>query len=320
MADPIAFMGGRFVSVSEASVAVYDTGFVLGATIAEQLRTFRGQLFHAEAHAQRFLQSAETVGIELEYDFDQLLELAREVVDRNFGLLPPGGDLGLAMFATPGAYPTLAPSGRLPVMGHGDASDPLAASRPTFCLHSFPLPFGLWADSYRRGVTLETTDIRQVPADCWPRGLKCRSRMHYYLADRQAARQRPGARALLLDQQDHVCETSTANVLIYRQDEGLVTPPREDVLPGVSLGYVVEELAPQCQLAINFKRLTVDDLYAADEVLLASTPYCLLPVSALNGREIGSGGCGPITRRLLDRWGDTVGLSIGGQAEACSGS
>ena len=85
-----------------------------------------------------------------------------------------------------------------------------------------------------------TTAVRQVPGDCWPSELKCRSRMHYYLADREAAAIEPGPRALLLDHEGFVAEASTANALAYRAGEGLLSPPLGKVLRGISMGVVVE--------------------------------------------------------------------------------
>ena len=58
--------------------------------------------------------------------------------------------------------------------------------------------------------------------------------MHYWLADRAATQIEPGAKAVLLDQQDHVLEATSANILVHYKDEGLVTPPVEKVLPGIS--------------------------------------------------------------------------------------
>ena len=128
--------------------------------------------------------------------------VAEELVERNVRLVPPGSDLGLVMFVTPGPHPTLAGRGRA------------AEQTPLVGLHTFELPFERWADKYQSGERLVITNVRQVPASCWPPELKCRSRMHYFLADSEAAAIEPGARALLLDQSGNVTEASTANVLI----------------------------------------------------------------------------------------------------------
>ena len=138
--------------------------------------------------------------------------------------------------------------------------------------------------------------------------------MHYYLADRQAAAIDPQARALLLDAQGFVTEASTANVLIYRAAEGLISPPLPKILRGISLS-VVAELAGQLGIPFAERDLTIDDVASADEVLLTSTSVCILPVTQLNGRPIGSGRPGRVFSGLMAAWSEMVGLDVVAQAE-----
>ena len=294
-----AYLDGRLVPASSVSLSPVDAGFVLGATVAEQVRTFGGQLFRLEAHLARLQQSLRIVEVELEVGLDELAAIARRLVAGNHRLLEPGDDLGLSIFVTPGPYMAYAAPGQ--------------PRRPTLCMHTYPLPFGLWAEKYRGGQSLVVTDVRQVPPECWPAALKCRSRMHYYLADRRAAAQEPGARALLLDQEDRVTEASTANVLVYTAAEGLIWPPDERILHGISLD-TVRELAGRLGIPFTQHDLTVDQVASADEVLLSSTPPCLLPVTRLGGRAIGGGVPGEVFGRLLRAWSEWVGLDIAAQA------
>jgi len=299
MEQPQAYLNGRFLPASSVSVSPVDAGFVLGATVAEQVRTFGGRLFRLEAHLARLQQSLRIVEVELDMGQDELAAVARRLVAGNHRLLEPGDDLGLSIFVTPGPYRAYASPGK--------------PRRPTLCLHTYPLPFRLWAEKYRTGQSLVVTDVRQVPPVCWPAALKCRSRMHYYLADRRAAAQEPGARALLLGQNNLVTEASTANVLVYTAAEGLISPPDEKILHGISL-ETVRELAGGLGIPTTQRDLTVDQVASADEVLLSSTPQCLLPVSRLNGRAIGGGVPGEVFARLLKAWSGRVGLDIAAQA------
>jgi branched-subunit amino acid aminotransferase/4-amino-4-deoxychorismate lyase len=196
-------------------------------------------------------------------------------------------------------------------------AEPPGPARPAVCLHTYALPFHLWARKYREGQALVTTEVEQVSPRCWPAGLKCRSRMHYYLADREAAARDPQARALLLDAQGFVTEASTANLLIYRAGEGLVWPPTKKVLRGISLSVLVE-LVGRFGIAAGEHELTTDDVASADEVFLSSTPLCLLPVTRLNGRPIGAGQPGALFERLIAAWSEMVGVDIVGQAERFS--
>jgi branched-subunit amino acid aminotransferase/4-amino-4-deoxychorismate lyase len=157
------------------------------------------------------------------------------------------------------------------------------------------------------------SEVRQVPDNCWPSEVKCRSRIHYYLADHEAVARQAGSRAILLDQEGYVAEATSANVLVYRELEGLSSPPDDHILVGISLG-VVHELAGKLGVPFMRRRMTVEDLLQADEVMLASTSVCLLPVVSCDGRAIGPGMPGPMHQRLLSAWGDMVGLGIAEQA------
>jgi branched-subunit amino acid aminotransferase/4-amino-4-deoxychorismate lyase len=298
MAEPFAFLNGRFLPAAEMRIEVGDIGFVLGATVAEQLRTFHGALFRLEQHLERLTRSLEIIGVDPGMTPGQMAAIARRLASENHALLDPGDDLALALFVTPGIYASYDPEGK---------------AGPTIGMHTTPLPFRLWLEHYEHGQRLAISDIRQVPSECWPAELKCRSRMHYFLADRQARQAERGARALLLDREGRVTEASTANIVIYRREEGLISPPREMILPGVSMSFV-EELAAELAIPFLYHELRPEDIARADEALLTSTSPCIIPAVSLNGAPIGEGRPGPIFRRLLDAWSRRVGIDILAQA------
>ena len=301
MTQPLAFLNGQLVPAAQALISVTDGGFVQGVTVAEQLRTFGGKLFRLDRHLQRLKRSLEIVGVDPGITGEQMESAAEELIRHNHKLLASGDDLGLTMFVTPGIY-----------SAYSAAATGLH-SGPTVGMHTMPIPFHLWNQKYDSGEALAVTDIRQVPNACWPAELKCRSRMHYYLADREARAKFAGARALLLDEQGLVTESSTANVLIFTKQAGLISPPRESILPGVSVA-VVEELAGKIGIPFLHRPLTVADVASADEVLLCSTSPCVWGVSTLNGQPIGNGKPGPISRALLTAWSLMVGHDILAQA------
>ncbi|MEQ8849542.1 aminotransferase class IV [Botrimarina sp.] len=290
-----AYFNGEWIDQGRLAIPVGDPGFALGVTVTERLRTFNGVVWRRAEHVARLRRSCEIVGIPTAVA-EELDAAISEYAARHPPESPPGQpphDLAIVAFATPGA-----------------------SDQPTRCVHGFPLPFKSWARQYDDGVALRTSSHRQVPAECWPAELKCRSRMHYYLADREAAAAEPGARALLLDREGFVGEASTANVVLYNHREGIVSPRMEKVLPGVSVA-VVRELAAAEGVAFTERDLTVAELAAADEVWLASTSVCLLPVVRLDGRPIGAGKPGAAFGRFLAAWSRLVGLEIAEQARRC---
>jgi len=298
--EPIAYLNNRWIPLSQAAVSIFDTGFVQGVTVAEQLRTFGGKLFRLEMHLARLARSLEIIGVDAGLPLAEIGEIAERLVEQNRKLIDPEDDLNVTMFVTPGPY-----SGYLRVAGR---------SGPTVGVHSQPLPFGQWAEKYRTGESLVVSDVMQVPTRCWPAELKCRSRMHYYLADRQARQCEPAARALLLDEQGFVAEASTANVLVYYRDQGLISPAKDRILPGVTVA-VIEELAGQLGIPFANRDLIAPDFANAAEALLCSTSPCLLSITRLNGQPIGEGRPGPISRQLREAWSQMVGCDIELQAQ-----
>jgi branched-subunit amino acid aminotransferase/4-amino-4-deoxychorismate lyase len=291
-----AYWNGGWLPAPDLRIGLDDSGFLLGTTVTERLRTFHGEVFRLEEHMKRMRHSLEIVGLDAESIFREIAQIIPEFVSRNRGLVDPDDDLSIVAFATPG---------------------PIGAGRPTVCVHGYPLPFHTWAAHYDQGLAVMISSIRQVPPNCWPAELKCRSRMHFYLADREAAARRPGSRAILLDQHGYVAEATTANMVVYRSDEGLVSPPPEHILWGVSL-TVVEELAAQLGIPLNRRQLTVEELCGADEAMLASTSICALPVVECEGQAIGDGRPGPIYRQLMATWSALVGVDIAEQARRCA--
>jgi branched-chain amino acid aminotransferase len=290
---PLALLNGRLLPQSEAALALNDAGFVFGATVTDLCRTFRRSLYCWPQHLARFRRGSAAAHIDVPFTDAQITAWANELVAHN-----DGAELILVPFATPGpiGYYLGQPGGA------GDAP-------PTFGMHTFPLPFARYRGLIEHGATLVVPSVRHVPAECVDPRIKQRSRLHWWRADREVHQARPGAQALLLDTDGHVTETAAANFLIVR-NRVVISPPREAILGGISLG-VVEELCTRLGIAMEFRPIALDEALGADEAMLASTPYCLAGVRAINGTELPWPGS--LMRRLIAAWNAEVGMDIHGQ-------
>jgi branched-chain amino acid aminotransferase len=289
---PIALFNEDIVPQGQLHIELDDIGFVMGTTISERLRTFGGQLFQAEEHFSRLALSLESLGLASVELLSRVQTAAVDIVAHNSGLCATGSDLGLVVLITPGRAGT---------------------NVPTVLVYSSALPFSEMHSWYSDGVALQVASYRQVPETCWPSHLKCRSRMHYYLADQEARSKQSTARALLLDQHGNVAEASTANLLIYNKDTGLVSPRKENILPGISL-LVLENLAVQLGVNFQYADFSATELMEADEVMLCSTSPSVWAVRECNGQACGAGADGEMVRRLQQGFSDLVGLDIVAQA------
>lgn len=299
-AEPVVYLTGNFVPASQAGLKIYDAGIVLGATATEFTRTFGGELFRLDDHLRRLFRSLKYLRLDIGMDLARLREITRELAAHNLPLLPPGAELGIIHFVTPGEFRVYAGSA-----GAGGSSG------PTVCIHSMPLPLHLWKEMFVQGAHLVIASNRHVPPQCMDPKMKYRSRLHYYLADLEARQVDPKASALLLDLDGNLTETGGANFLLVRNG-AVCSPTTRNILPGISREMVIELCA---ELGIPFQERDLQpyDAINADEAFLATTPYCLAPVTRINTMPVGDGLPGPIFRRLLAAWSHKVGVDIGEQ-------
>src|SRR5438874_2149591 len=226
---PLAYLNGRLRPFAEAGLSLHDAGFVSGATVVDNARTFRHRLFRWPDHLGRFRRDCAACYVPLEAGDEHLTATAEELVSHNAKLLPPGGELQLVTFATPGP---------LGFYLGGETTGP-----PTLGMVTYPLPFARYRRFFTEGVTLAV--VGHQPADPWAvlsPTTKHRSRMAWWKAA-QLARQPPHpphAVALLTDgPEGTITETGFANFLCVI-DGAVMTPPEGRVLAGISLGVTAE--------------------------------------------------------------------------------
>jgi branched-subunit amino acid aminotransferase/4-amino-4-deoxychorismate lyase len=224
--------------------------------------------------------------------------LAEELVAHNAALLASDDDLILVFFATPG-----------PVGYYGGLPGGLGDGPPTLGMHTFPLPFWRYQRLFRKGASLVIPAVRHVAAASVDPRIKQRSRLHWWLADREAQESEPGSIALLLNLAGQVTETAGANFLLVRAGT-VVSPPAETILGGISL-MAVKELCADLGIAFEERPISAADCHTADEALLASTPYCLAGVRQIDGHPIPWPGT--LWQRLLAAWNGRAGHDIAGQ-------
>ena len=294
--EPIAHLNGQYVPISQASLHVFDLGVVGGASVSEMVRTFRHVPFRLDQHLARLEQSLVIVGFELDLSIAELKAICERVVSENAKLIPAHHDLGLIVFVTAGQ--------NLTYLGRAGAA---LAKKSTVCVHTFPLPLELWADSCRTGLHLVSVETRSIPDDVIDARIKHRSRLHWHLADRQAKQIDPRGVAVLTNHEGTLTETASGNLWMVQR--GQLITPAINVLHGISRD-VVMELCRNFLQPVHVRDIEPSELSSADEAFISSTPCCLLPVTKFNGRSIGTGSSGTMYRRLMDEWSRLVGMDI----------
>lgn len=250
------------------TLRIDDIGFLQGVTAVERLRTWNNRLPFREAHLRRFLHTTQTLKIGGLPDAEELSGLVDQLLNRRAS----DSDTGVVLFATPGRR---------------------GGNAPTLGLHLSPLDFSRLERMRREGQPLVVTGVRQPPLECWPRDIKVRCRIHYYLADHQAHEHDPEALGVLIDDDGSITETSVANIVVMI-DGRLLIPPAGRILPGVMLAAVCD-LAEAEGIRVARCPVSPQMLREADEVLLTGTEAGLWPARQIDALPKPPG---PICRQL----------------------
>jgi branched-chain amino acid aminotransferase len=274
--DVAVWLDGVRVAPSEARVSVFDRGFLYGDSVFETIRTYGGRPFALREHVERLAWSAGRVFIDVPVTLDALCE---EVERATHEAAYEESYLRLMLTRGVGA------------MG----LDPGLSEHPLRVLIVAPL-VSPPPEAYRDGVSVITFATQRVGDATGAAGAKVGNYLVVVLAMRQA-RQAGAVEALIVDHDGRVVEGSTSNVFVVR-DQCLYTPSEADgILPGITRARVLT-VARELGLPVVLGPLERERIEHADEVFISSSIRELLPVVRIDGRIVGAGTPGPVTRAL----------------------
>jgi branched-chain amino acid aminotransferase len=299
MADYIAYFGGRWMPFAEVAIDPLDRGFLVGDCVFDVARTFNGKSFRMREHVDRLYRSLRYVRIDPGLTPDEMEQISEEVVARNEPLRAEVGDYQIWQFVT---------------RGRGRWAHKAGPPAVGVCVRQ--IGFGRFADLYASGAHGIIVRTRSFSADALDPKVKNFSRMNFNLAELEAADVDPEGWPILLDGRGNLSEGVGYNVFLV--SGGVIrTPGDRGVLQGVSRAMVFD-LGRELGVPVVEEDLQPYDLYTADEAFFTSTSPCVLPVTRVDRRPIGTGAPGPVVGRLLRAWSEIVGVDIVGQARACA--
>ncbi len=279
---PKVWLDGQFYDKHDAKISVFDHGLLYGDGVFEGIRAYSGRVFRLQEHLTRLYASARAILLTIPMSKDEMTRMVEECVVVN-GL----SDAYIRLVVT---------------RGYGDLGlDPRKCPKATvFCIAD---GIQLWpAEKYELGLAMVTvpTPVNQ-PHNLSPQ-IKSLNYLAHILAKVEAVN--AGAdEALMLESGGTVAEGSGQNVFAV-SGRALRTPPSSaGILRGVTRGAVME-CAREAGLTVHEAALNRFDLYTADEVFLTGTAAEIAGVVKLDGRSIGDGNVGPVTRQLAQAFRD----------------
>lgn len=289
MADSdYANVNGTLTPLERAVVPVSDHGFLYGDSVYETVRTYDHRLFLLDRHLERLDLSARSIHLELPWSREQLAIETGRAVEAAVAA-GAGPELAVRVMTTRGTGP----------LGY----DPGLCPRPNLVIIArslLPVP----ADQRETGIVAIVPTVRRNPVEALDPRIKSSNLLNNILAAHQA-RDAGAVEAILFNTSGFLAEGTLTNVFFVRGDT-LRTPSLDcGILMGVTRDLVIE-LARSEGIRMEEGRYRAEDLSAADEIFVTSTTREILPVARLDGRPVGPGRRGPVTRQLQERFAARV--------------
>jgi branched-chain amino acid aminotransferase len=276
------WLDGQWLDKDSAKVSVFDHGLLYGDGVFEGMRVYNGKTFKLKEHVDRLFDSAKAILLDLPMSREEMITLTNEGV-RRAGLtegylrhvVTRGvGDLGL---------------------------DPRKCPRPTVFIIFDTIK--LWSqERFDQGLSVVTAGTPIPHRESLSPRVKSLNYLSHILAKIEGTN--AGAdEVIMLDSSGYIAEASGQNLFILKNGVLSTPPASAGILKGVTRDVVLE-LAPQAGLRVQEILLNRYDLYTADEAFFTGTATEIAPIRIVDGRSIGIGRTGPVTKDLVRRFGE----------------
>lgn len=279
------FINGELFPRSEAKISVFDSGYLVGDGVWEAMRLHQGKLAFLDLHLNRLWQAAKTIGMALPFSRQELTENIWTTLRAN----DMHDGVHARVMVTRGIKKTPSQDPRLTISGpnvviiaeHKQASE----------------------EDKEKGITLFTSTVRRGSPDYLDPRLNCHSKLHEVQALVQAIE--AGAdEALMLDIHGFVSTCNATNFFMIK-DEEVWTSTGQYCMNGITRGNVIR-VCNQHGIDCRQKNFSLYDVYGADEAFVTGTFGGLTPVTKIDGRIIGDGKYGPLTRKLSNLYEELI--------------
>jgi branched-chain amino acid aminotransferase len=272
------WIDGKLYDKEDAKISVYDHGLLYGDGVFEGIRVYAGRIFKPEEHLTRLWDSAKTIRLAIPYTREELKAAMDQTIKANNFT-----DCYIRLVVTRGpGYLGLNPS---------------KCTRPTAfvitdTIEMYP------REMYEKGMAVITASvIRNHPNAISPR-VKSLNYLNNILARIEAA-DAGVSEAIMLNHEGNVAECSADNIFIVKSGQVATPTTTDGILEGITRNAIID-LCARLTIPCTEKTLQRHDLYIADECFLTGSAAEVVPITKIDGRTIGAGAPGPITKKLSE--------------------
>ncbi len=275
------YINGKFYPKEEARISVLDHGYLYGDGVFEGIRCYSGNIFKLKEHVDRLYDSAKVIMLKIPMSKEEMIKAIVETVREN-GLRD--------------AYIRV-------VVSRGEGTlglDPRKCPSPNVVIIADKIVL-YPKELYEKGLTIITVPTRRNITEALNPRIKSLNYLNNILAKIEAIN--AGAyEALMINNEGYVAECTGDNIFYVKKGEIFTPPSAMGALEGITRNTVMEIAQEKLGIEIKEKVFTRYELYTADEVFLTGTAAEIVPVVKIDGREVGDGKPGPITRKLMEEF------------------
>lgn len=274
------WLDGKLVDEAEAKISVFDHGLLYGDGVFEGIRVYSRKLFELEAHIERLYRSAKVIRLSIPMTGSQLINAVEKTVEAN-GVI----DGYVRLVVTRGV-------GNLGLNPFTCESSSIFIIADNIQLYPEEL--------YEKGMkVISATTVRNHPLAIPPQ-VKSLNYLNNILAKIEALDSNV-PEAIMYNHEGYVAEATGDNVFIVRNGVIYIPPIEAGALEGITRSVVIR-LAKKEKLEVVEKNLTRFNLYICDEFFLTGTAAEVIGVVEIDGRVIGDGKPGPVTKLLRKKF------------------
>lgn len=274
------FLNGEFVDAKDAVLSVFDHGVLYGDGVFEGIRSYNRKVFRLVEHLDRLYESAEAIRLKISMEKEDLLDKVTQTLKINelddgyvrVVVTRGAGDLGL---------------------------DPRKCEKPTIFIIAGKI--SLYPEAfYEKGLAIVVSKIKRNHPESLNPKIKSLNYLNNILAKIDAI-DSGAEEAIMLSVDGYVAECTGDNILMVKNGR-LITPEGNvGALEGITQEVIIN-LAEENGIEVEHKKILLDEVFSADECFLTGTAAEIIPVVKIDGKSVGNGKPGEITRKLREKF------------------